>query len=70
MEKIMSKTNDTSNLVTLDHHHTLADSELDVVTGGIPSLNNLIADKLGDALGQAMDSLSQHLGTPSWPIGW
>jgi hypothetical protein len=34
MEKIMSKTNDISNIATLDNHHTLADSELDVVFGG------------------------------------
>jgi hypothetical protein len=33
MEKIMSKTNDTSNL----EHGRLADSELDAVTGGSPS---------------------------------
>jgi hypothetical protein len=35
MEKIMSKTNETSNL---EDHHTLADSELDAVTGGFPGL--------------------------------
>ena len=34
METIMSKTNDTSNLATLEHHDPLADSELDAVTGG------------------------------------
>jgi hypothetical protein len=38
MEKIMSKTNYTSNLVTLEHHNRLADSELDVVTGGMLGL--------------------------------
>jgi hypothetical protein len=32
MEMIMTKTTDTSNL---EHHDTLADSELDAVTGGI-----------------------------------
>jgi hypothetical protein len=32
MQKIMRKTNDNSN--TLEHHDTLADSELDAVTGG------------------------------------
>lgn len=31
----MSKSNDTSELVTLDHHNTLADNELDAVTGGL-----------------------------------
>lgn len=30
----MSKTDDTSNLATLEHHDTFADSELDAVTGG------------------------------------
>jgi hypothetical protein len=35
MEKIMSKTNDTLRPATLDDHHTLADSELDAVTGGM-----------------------------------
>jgi acyl-CoA reductase-like NAD-dependent aldehyde dehydrogenase len=34
MEKIMSKTNDTSNVATSEHHATLADSELDAVSGG------------------------------------
>ena len=31
----MSKTNETSKLTTLEHHNTLADSELDTVTGGL-----------------------------------
>jgi hypothetical protein len=37
MEKIMSKTNDTSDFgrATLEDHGPLADSELDAVTGGI-----------------------------------
>jgi hypothetical protein len=30
----MSKTNDTSNIATLEDHRPLADSELDAVTGG------------------------------------
>ena len=34
MEKIMSKSNDTSRSATLEDHHTLADSELDAVSGG------------------------------------
>jgi hypothetical protein len=34
MEKIMCKTNDISRPATLEDHHTLADSELDAVTGG------------------------------------
>jgi hypothetical protein len=35
MEKIMSKTNDTSQLATLEDHGTLADTQLDAVSGGI-----------------------------------
>jgi hypothetical protein len=35
MEKIMSKTNDTSNITMLDNHRPLADSELDAVSGGM-----------------------------------
>jgi hypothetical protein len=31
----MSKSNDISNIATLDDHHTLADSELDAVSGGL-----------------------------------
>ena len=34
IEKIMSKTNDISKFVIAEDHHTLADSELDAVTGG------------------------------------
>jgi hypothetical protein len=32
--KIMSRSNDSSNLATLDDHRPLADSELDAVSGG------------------------------------
>jgi hypothetical protein len=39
---IMSKTNGTSNLATLEHHETLADSELDAVTGGMLWLSNVL----------------------------
>ena len=37
MEKIMSKTNETSDFgrATLEDHGTLADSELNAVSGGI-----------------------------------
>jgi hypothetical protein len=35
MEKIMSKTNDTSTPAALVDHRPLADSELDVVSGGL-----------------------------------
>jgi hypothetical protein len=33
----MSKSNDISNVATLDNRHTLADSEVDVVSGGTSS---------------------------------
>src|SRR5262245_40237725 len=33
--EIMSKTNDTPRFAALEDHHALADSELDVVSGGI-----------------------------------
>jgi hypothetical protein len=42
MEKIMSKTNDTSRPATLEDHHPLSDSELDAVSGGT------FAETLGD----------------------
>jgi hypothetical protein len=43
----MSKTNDTSKLdhTALEDHHTLADSELDAVSGGFPLYN--LAELLG-----------------------
>ena len=34
MERIMSKTNDTSKVAALDDHRPLRDSELDAVSGG------------------------------------
>jgi hypothetical protein len=44
METIMSKINDTSNLVTLEDQRPLADSELDAVTGGdLAALPKLIS---------------------------
>jgi hypothetical protein len=35
MERIMSKTTDTSDIANFEQHDLLADSELDAVTGGI-----------------------------------
>jgi hypothetical protein len=35
MEKIMSKTDDTSQLATLEDQGTFADTELDAATGGM-----------------------------------
>ena len=45
----MSKNNDDSSKVAaLDDHRPLADSELDMVSGGlVPGLNNMIADNVG-----------------------
>jgi len=37
MERIMSKTNDTSKVAALDDHRPLRDSELDAVSGGAVS---------------------------------
>jgi hypothetical protein len=34
LEKIVYSSNDTANLAALEYHATLADSELDAVTGG------------------------------------
>jgi hypothetical protein len=61
MEKIMSKSNDVST----PNHRPLADSELDAVSGGIiPGLNNMIADKTGDALGGLLVEALAWLGQP------
>ena len=45
MEKIMSKTDDTSNITTFEHHDTLADHELDAVTGGYVPTSDLKTDR-------------------------
>ena len=37
----MSKTNDTSNIATLEDHDTLADSELDAVSGGFYAVEHV-----------------------------
>jgi hypothetical protein len=61
----MSKTNDTSRPATLEDHCPLADSELDAVSGGIiPGLNNMIADKTGEALGDLLVDALAWLGQP------
>ena len=41
MEKIMSKSNDISNIATLDDHRALADSELDAVTGAFYAVEHV-----------------------------
>jgi hypothetical protein len=62
MEKIMSKTNDTSNLGdgTLDDHGMLADSELDAATGGMLYLGGGGSDLSACAVNG--DALSACLG--------
>ena len=44
----MSKTNETSNIATFEHRDTLADSELDAVTGGlvVPSIIGILVGPL------------------------
>src|SRR5437879_3986348 len=42
IEMTMSKSNDISNIATLDDHRALADSELDAVSGGDVSLISII----------------------------
>jgi hypothetical protein len=44
----MSKSNDISNIATLDDHRALADSELDAVSGGDVSLISIILKDLHD----------------------
>jgi hypothetical protein len=66
METIMSKTNDTySNLShdTPEDHHTLADSELDAVTGG-GSVSNVI-----DGLAKATIGTASSSGPPDVWVG-
>jgi hypothetical protein len=55
MEKIMRKTNDTSKFghATLKDHRTLADSELDAVSGGLVVIS-IIHVLVGSAPGETM----------------
>jgi hypothetical protein len=46
MERIMSKTNDTSKVATLDDHRPLRDSELDAVSGGAVSGTEMLFDRV------------------------
>jgi hypothetical protein len=59
-EKIMSKTNDPSKLATLEDHNTLADTELNAVTGGMLGLGNV---------GQYIKSVSEPPTSPKDPSG-
>jgi hypothetical protein len=51
MEKIMSDTNETSKLATLDDHRPLADSELGAVAGGVKAKE---LETPGAAIAQAL----------------
>jgi hypothetical protein len=49
MEKIMSKSNDASNIATLEDHGTLVDTELAEVTGGvIPGFGAIYTQMISD----------------------
>jgi hypothetical protein len=61
MEKIMRKTNDNSN--TLEHHNTLADSELAAVTGG-STISNVI-----DGITKATTAAASE-GSGGTPLVW
>ena len=53
----MRKTNDTSDLATLDDHRPLADSELDAVTGG--TIGSITQRRMGSlSLGQPCERSS------------
>jgi hypothetical protein len=57
METTMNKTNDTSNL---EDRGTLADSELDAVTGGTKDKGSASwLEALARAMGKAMDAQAQ-----------
>jgi hypothetical protein len=57
MEKIMSKTNHTSRLATLENHHTIEDTELDAVTGG---------NAVNGAVSGAATGCTKANGSGSW----
>jgi hypothetical protein len=62
MEKIMSKTNDTSRLATHEDHDTLADSELDAVTGAW----NAVGMVTGAVTGAVTGGGGKGNGSGSW----
>jgi hypothetical protein len=57
-EKIMSKSNDSSNL----DHDTLADSELDAVTGGFKGVAHAIIDSEKNRLEDDQSSVQFSIG--------
>ena len=68
MDKIMSKINDTSNLGhdTLDDHRPLADSELELVSGGLIHEGTHAAGSLtlggGGTGGSLLEALASVMG--------
>jgi hypothetical protein len=63
MEKLMRKTDDTSRPSRFEDHDTLADTELDAVTGGtLPGLGPLVTEKTADSLGDALVTVLSWLG--------
>jgi hypothetical protein len=62
MEKIMSKTNDTSRLVTLENHDTIEDTELDAVTGAW----NAVGVLTGAVTGAVTGGGGNGKGSGSW----
>jgi hypothetical protein len=61
MEKIMSKSNDTSRPATLEDHDTLADTELDVVTGAWNAVEHGAGGK-GNGSGSWLEALAIAMG--------
>jgi hypothetical protein len=56
VDKIMAKTNDISRLASFEDHNTLADNELDAMTGGTKAKGSdswlgMLAKAIGHAAG-------------------
>jgi hypothetical protein len=61
MEKIMGK---TTHNTAIEDHGTLVDTELDWVTGGMPSLGTILTQATGNATSQAVGALVRDAGYP------
>ena len=65
MEKIMRKSNETSNVVTLEDHGTLVDAELAGVTGGmIPGLGAIYTQMISDTISASVEGAVRSAGLP------